>query len=81
MLFFSSATGHAALSGVVLEGEAKERYNAIQQQLAQLSTKFSNNVLDATKVGVLRAGRMHPCRAVLARGFWLWMTVREWVRR
>jgi oligopeptidase A len=36
---------------VALEGEAKERYNAIQQQLAQLSTKFSNNVLDATKVG------------------------------
>jgi oligopeptidase A len=40
------------LGGVALEGEAKERYNAIQQQLAQLSTKFSNNVLDATKVGV-----------------------------
>jgi hypothetical protein len=39
------------LGGVALEGEAKERYNAIQQQLAQLSTKFSNNVLDATKVG------------------------------
>jgi oligopeptidase A len=38
------------LGGVALEGEAKERYNAIQQQLAQLSTKFSNNVLDATKV-------------------------------
>eukprot|EP00879_Flechtneria_rotunda_P027088 GHRR01028954.1.p1 GENE.GHRR01028954.1~~GHRR01028954.1.p1 ORF type:complete len:258 (+),score=79.35 GHRR01028954.1:165-938(+) len=38
------------LGGVALEGEAKERYNAIQQELAQLSTKFSNNVLDATKV-------------------------------
>jgi len=38
------------LGGVSLEGEAKERYNAIQQELAQLSTKFSNNVLDATKV-------------------------------
>lgn len=37
------------LGGVSLEGEAKERYNAIQQELAQLSTKFSNNVLDATK--------------------------------
>lgn len=37
------------LGGVALEGEAQERYNAIQQQLAQLSTKFSNNVLDATK--------------------------------
>lgn len=32
------------LGGVALEGEAKERYNQIQQQLAQLSTKFSNNV-------------------------------------
>lgn len=40
------------LGGVSLEGEAKERYNAIQQELAQLSTKFSNNVLDATKVCV-----------------------------
>eukprot|EP00897_Mesotaenium_endlicherianum_P006089 jgi/Mesen1/5508/ME000277S04713 len=39
----------AKLSGVALEGEAKERYNAIQQELAQLSTKFSNNIQDATK--------------------------------
>ncbi|KXZ49272.1 hypothetical protein GPECTOR_22g865 [Gonium pectorale] len=37
------------LGGVALEGEAKERYNAIQQELTQLATKFSNNVLDATK--------------------------------
>jgi len=39
----------ALLSGVALEGEAKERYNEISQQLSALSTKFSNNVLDATK--------------------------------
>lgn len=39
----------AELSGVGLEGEAKERFNEIQQNLAELSTKFSNNVLDATK--------------------------------
>jgi hypothetical protein len=32
------------LGGVALEGEAKTRFNDIQQQLAQLSTKFSNNV-------------------------------------
>jgi Zn-dependent oligopeptidase len=38
------------LSGVGLEGEAKDRFNAIQLELAELSTKFSNNVLDATKV-------------------------------
>jgi oligopeptidase A len=37
------------LGGVALEGAEKERFNAIQQELAQLSTKFSNNVLDATK--------------------------------
>ncbi|RUR85084.1 oligopeptidase A [Chlorogloeopsis fritschii PCC 6912] len=37
------------LSGVGLQGEAKERFNAIQMELAELSTKFSNHVLDATK--------------------------------
>ena len=31
------------------EGEEKERFNAIQQELAELSTQFSNHVLDATK--------------------------------
>lgn len=31
------------------QGAAKERYNEIQQELSQLSTKFSNNLLDATK--------------------------------
>ncbi len=37
------------LSGVALEGEARERYGAIRQRLAELSTQFSNNVLDATQ--------------------------------
>jgi oligopeptidase A len=37
------------LSGVGLTGEPKERFNQIQLELADLSTKFSNNVLDATK--------------------------------
>jgi len=37
------------LGGVALEGDAKERFNEIQQELSQLSTKFSNNILDATK--------------------------------
>ncbi|MBW2387384.1 MAG: M3 family metallopeptidase [Deltaproteobacteria bacterium] len=36
-------------SGVGLEGEARERFNAIAEESAQLATKFSNNVLDATK--------------------------------
>eukprot|EP00955_Chlamydomonas_euryale_P022895 241976-Chlamydomonas_euryale.AAC.1 len=37
------------LGGVSLEGERKERFNAIQQELTQLSTSYSNNVLDGTK--------------------------------
>ncbi|NJO44072.1 MAG: M3 family metallopeptidase [Cyanobacteria bacterium RU_5_0] len=44
-----SAIRDAELSGVGLTGEAKERFNAIQLELAELSTRFSNNVLDATK--------------------------------
>ena len=33
----------------LLPGEAKSRFNAIAEQLAQLSTTFTNNVLDGTK--------------------------------
>lgn len=44
-----SAIKDAQLSGVALEGEKKERFNEIQLELAELSTKFSNNVLDSTK--------------------------------
>lgn len=32
-----------------MQGKACERFNEIQQELSQLSTKFSNNLLDATK--------------------------------
>lgn len=39
----------AELSGVGLQGEERERFNAIQMELAELSTKFSNHILDATK--------------------------------
>jgi oligopeptidase A len=39
----------AELSGVGLTGDAKDRFNAIQLELAELSTRFSNHVLDATK--------------------------------
>ena len=42
------------LSGVGLEGESKQRFNEIQLELAELSTKFSNNVLDATKAFKLK---------------------------
>jgi peptidyl-dipeptidase Dcp len=34
-----------ARNGATLEGEAKERYTAINQQLAELHSKFSNNLL------------------------------------
>jgi len=52
-----AAIREAELSGVGLDGEKhgsetlsqKERFNAIQLELAELSTKFSNHVLDATK--------------------------------
>eukprot|EP00884_Botryococcus_braunii_P009688 jgi/Botrbrau1/18720/Bobra.0386s0043.1 len=37
------------LGGVALEGDAKERFNENQQELSQLSTKFTNNVMDAIK--------------------------------
>jgi oligopeptidase A len=39
----------AELNGVALEGEAKQRFVAIETELAELSTRFSNNLLDATK--------------------------------
>ena len=39
----------AQQAGVALEGAQKERFNEIQLELAELSTQFSNHVLDATK--------------------------------
>lgn len=39
----------SAPAGVGLEGKAKVRFNEIQQELSKLSTKFGNNLLDATK--------------------------------
>jgi oligopeptidase A len=39
----------AELSGVGLTGDRKDRFNSIQLELAELSTQFSNHVLDATK--------------------------------
>ncbi|QQS53097.1 MAG: oligopeptidase A [Candidatus Competibacteraceae bacterium] len=37
------------LSGITLPMESRDRYGAIMQELAQLSAKFSENVLDATQ--------------------------------
>ena len=39
----------AELAGVGLEGEAQERFQQIKLELAELSTKFGNHLLDSTK--------------------------------
>lgn len=39
----------AEQSGIALEGRQRERFNEIEQELSQLATDFSNNVLDSTK--------------------------------
>jgi oligopeptidase A len=44
-----AAIRDAELSGIGLTGEKRDRFNSIQLELAELSTKFGNNVLDATK--------------------------------
>ena len=44
-----SAIRGAEQAGVGLEGTARARFNAIQQELAKLATAFSNNLLDAVK--------------------------------
>ncbi|MDB9314930.1 M3 family metallopeptidase [Spirulina sp. CS-785/01] len=49
-----AAIRDAELSGVALEGETRDKFNAIQLELAELSTKFSNHVLDATKAFKLK---------------------------
>ncbi len=43
----------ATLQGVGLSAEDRERFNAISQELAELATRFSNNVLDATQAYAL----------------------------
>lgn len=37
------------LGGVALEGEQKERFKAIAQELSKLTSQFQDNVMDATK--------------------------------
>jgi oligopeptidase A len=49
-----AAIRDAELSGVGLEGEKREKFNQIQLELAELATKFSNNVLDGTKAFKLK---------------------------
>ncbi|MDA0748036.1 MAG: M3 family metallopeptidase [bacterium] len=43
----------AERAGVGLEGKAKERFNEIARELSQISTDFSNHVLDSTKAFAL----------------------------
>ena len=42
------------LRGVGLQGESREAFNAASQELAELSTRFGNQVLDATNAWTLR---------------------------
>lgn len=44
----TNALRNFVLSGAELQGAAKERFAAIQERLAELSQKFSENALDAT---------------------------------
>jgi oligopeptidase A len=44
-----AAIKDAELSGIGLAGEKRDRFNDIQLELAELTTKFGNHVLDATK--------------------------------
>jgi len=60
------------LSGVALEGEARERYGQIMQRLSELSTRFQQNLMDATKAWTkhiedesLLAGLPESARALL----------------
>ena len=39
----------AEQSGISLTGKDRDRFNAIEQELTQLSTDYSNNLLDATR--------------------------------
>jgi oligopeptidase A len=50
----ASSIREAELSGVGLQGAQKERFNAIQLELGELSTQFSNNLLDATQAFQLK---------------------------
>jgi oligopeptidase A len=46
----------AELKGVGLDGVKKERFNAIEQELAALSTSFNNNLMDSIKAWSVTLG-------------------------
>ncbi len=60
----ASLVRDAELSGVGLEGAAQARFSAIQTELAEVSTRFSNNVLDATKAWALELRRPEDVEGV-----------------
>ncbi len=43
----------AELSGIGLQGAARERFNALEIELSELGTRYSNQLLDATKAFAL----------------------------
>ncbi|HSP80398.1 MAG TPA: M3 family metallopeptidase, partial [Myxococcaceae bacterium] len=53
----ASSIRDAELSGVGLQGQARERFLELERELAELSTRFSNNVIDATKAWSLTLTR------------------------
>ena len=63
----ASLVRDAELSGVGLEGAAQARFSAIQTELAEVSTRFSNNVLDATKAFALELRRARGGRGAAAQ--------------
>ena len=48
-----TAIREAELAGVGLDGAARERFQQIEAEMAEASTRFANNVLDATKAFAL----------------------------
>ncbi len=47
----------ARLSGLDLQGAARQEFNTLEQELSELETRFGNNVLDATKAWALTLTR------------------------
>jgi len=65
------------LGGVGLEGADKERFNEIRLRLAELSTKFSNNVLDVTKAFELTVDDASKLEGVPASAKAMWAQAHE----
>lgn len=62
----------AELSGLNLTGDKRERFNEISEKLSNLSTQFTNNVLDATKSFELVVTRIEDLDGVPANFKAMW---------